>query len=161
MDSTDSNPNQPSMRVLTRPPASAPMPASAPDAAQSSSSQSKPRSLEGVVVVGFVSRSSDHCSQLLNLVLDSNSFGSGNADKLLSVENEELIDWFKWRRISYYHEDDKGILYLQFCSTRCPVFHCSSDSGLGLDSVLDEREFEDLQGLLFMFSVSFLTCFCC
>ncbi|XP_065866235.1 uncharacterized protein [Euphorbia lathyris] len=157
MDSTNPNPNQPSMRVLTRPPASAsaPMSASSPDTQSCSQSQnqSQHRSLEGVVVVGFISRSPDHSSQLINRVLDSNTFGSGNVDRLLSIEKEELKDWFKWRRISYYHEEEKGILFLQFCSTRCPAVHGSSDTELDFDSVLEEREFEDLQGLLFMFSV--------
>ncbi|KAF2300690.1 hypothetical protein GH714_015175 [Hevea brasiliensis] len=150
MDST--NPNPPSMRVLTRPPPPAPMPASSPDAQPSS--QSQPRSLEGVVVVGFVSRSPDHSSQLINRVLDSNTFGSGNLDKLLFNDKEEVRDWFNGRRISYYHEEEKGILFLQFCSTRCPAVHGSSGLASGLDSCLEEREFEDLQGLLFMFSAN-------
>ncbi|KDP43961.1 hypothetical protein JCGZ_05428 [Jatropha curcas] len=141
------------MRVLTRPPAPAPapIPTSTPDAQPSS--QSQPRSLEGVVVVGFISRSPDCCSQLINRVLDSNTFGSGNIDKLLFIDKDELRDWFNWRRISYYHEEDKGILFLQFCSTRCPAVHGSSGTGSGFDSALEEREFEELQGLLFMFSV--------
>lgn len=42
---------------------------------------------------------------------------------------------------------------MQFSPTICPALSSSSDSGF--DSVLEEREFGDLQGLLFMFSVSF------
>ncbi|KAJ4825046.1 hypothetical protein Tsubulata_009712 [Turnera subulata] len=146
MDPRNPNPNPPSMRVLTRPP----LPAPSPDPPPTQS-----RSPDGVVVVGFVSRTPDYCSHLINRVLDSNAFGSGRLDNpILLPDSEQLRDWFKWRRISYYHDRDKGLLFLQFCSTRCPVpapgFY---DPGQGFDSVLDEREFEELQGLLFMFSV--------
>lgn len=65
-----------------------------------------------------------------------------------------MRDWFSRRRISYYHEEEKGILFLQFGSTRCPAVHGCSGPDSGLSSCLEEREFEDLQGLLFMFSVS-------
>ncbi|XP_015577589.2 uncharacterized protein LOC8275246 isoform X1 [Ricinus communis] len=152
MDST--NPNPPSVRVLTRPPTPAPSPDTQPLSSQSQT-QLFPRSRDGVIVVGFISHNPDHSSQLINRVLDSNVFGSGHLDKLLSIDKEELKDWFKWRRISYYHDEEKGFLFLQFCSIRCPVVHGSSRSGLlqDLDSVLEENEFEDLQGLLFMFSV--------
>ncbi|WCJ41615.1 hypothetical protein M5689_022471 [Euphorbia peplus] len=138
MDSTNPNPNHPSMRVLTRPAPliSPPQPYSHPHLP----------SLAGVVVVGFISRSPDHSSQLINRVLDSNTFGSGHVDKSLPIEKDELKDWFKWMRISYYHEEEKGVLYLQFCS-----IPCGPESGF--DSGLEDREFEELQGLLFMFSV--------
>lgn len=79
--------------------------------------------------------------------MDSNTFGSGRLDKGLDVEKEEVKRWFESRRISYYHEEEKGILFLQFCSTR------SSESDSDFDSVITEQEFGDLQGLLFMFSV--------
>ncbi|KAJ6395299.1 hypothetical protein OIU77_020541 [Salix suchowensis] len=141
------NPNTPSMRVLTRPPAPSPIPipTSSPD--PQPSSQSHPRSLEGVVVVGIISRNPNHSTHLINRVLDSNAFGSGHLDKALFADEDEVKDWLKKRRISYYHEEEKGFLFLQFCST--PVIHGLSNSGSGLE----ELEFEELQGLLFMFSV--------
>ncbi|WRX33762.1 hypothetical protein QQP08_026249 [Theobroma cacao] len=147
------SPNPPLMRVLTRPPPS-PVPASSsdPTAPLPPSSPSLPRSLDGVVVVGFISRRPDDSSQLINRVVDSNVFGSGKMNRVLSLDKDELKDWFKYRRISYYHEEDKGILFLQFCSNGCPVFNGSLASGSDFDGVLEEREFGDLQGLLFMFS---------
>ncbi|MBA0633329.1 hypothetical protein Godav_001948 [Gossypium davidsonii] len=152
------SPNPPSMRVLTRPPPS-PVPTSSPSSSSSSNppppTPSFPRSLDGVVVVGFVSRRPDDSSQLINRVVDSNVFGSGQMDRVLSIDKDELKDWFKYRRISYFHEEDKGILFLQFSSNGCPVFDGSFSSGSDFDGVLEEREFGDLQGLLFMFSVSF------
>ncbi|XVF46777.1 hypothetical protein PTKIN_Ptkin03bG0055600 [Pterospermum kingtungense] len=153
------SPNPPSKRVLTRPPPS-PVPAPSsdpipplPPSSSSSSSPSLPRSFDGVVVVGFISRRPDHSSQLINRVVDSNVFGSGRMDRILSLDKDELKDWFKYRRISYYHEEDKGILFLQFCSNGCPVFDGLFGSGSDLEGVLEEREFGDLQGLLLMFSV--------
>ncbi|KAL1065304.1 hypothetical protein V6Z11_D13G269800 [Gossypium hirsutum] len=150
------SPNPPSMRVLTRPPPS-PVPTSSPSSSSSSNppppTPSFPRSLDGVVVVGFVSRRPDDSSQLINRVVDSNVFGSGQMDRVLSIDKDELKDWFKYRRISYFHEEDKGILFLQFSSNGCPVFDGSLSSGSDFDGVLEEREFGDLQGLLFMFSV--------
>ncbi|CAN8285575.1 unnamed protein product [Cochlearia groenlandica] len=101
-------------------------------------------SSEGVVVVGFISRRPDDSSQLINQILDSNTFGSGNKNKILKTDGQ---DWFRFRRISYYHQLEKGIVFVQFSPTLCPAF----DSGF--DSVLEERDFCDLQGLLFMFSV--------
>lgn len=71
----------------------------------------------------------------------------------MGVEKDEVRDWFKWRRISYYHQEDKGILFLRFCSTRCPGIDGLSVYGSGFDSALEEHEFGDLQGLLFMFTV--------
>ncbi|KAJ6708373.1 AMPLIFIED IN BREAST CANCER 2-RELATED [Salix viminalis] len=140
------NPNTPSMRVLTRPPTPSPIPipTSSPD--PQPSSQSHPRSLEGVVVVGILSRNPNHSTHLINRVLDSNAFGSGHLDKALFADKDEVKDWLKKRRISYYHEEEKGFLFLQFCST--PIIHGFSNSGSGLE----ELEFEELQGLLFMFS---------
>ncbi|KAJ6904424.1 LOW QUALITY PROTEIN: hypothetical protein NC652_022431 [Populus alba x Populus x berolinensis] len=150
MDSRNSNP--PCMRVLTRPPTPTPTPAPGPTSASSSSpdpqpSSQFPSSLPGRCVVGFLSRSPDHSTHLINRILDSNAFGSGHLDKTLFVDNEEIKDWFKKRKISYYHEEEKGLLFLQFCSIRCPIIHGFSNSGL------EELEFEELQGLLFMFSV--------
>lgn len=98
--------------------------------------------------------------QLINRIIDSNVFGSGNADRAFSFEkgegSEEVVkEWFKWRKISYYVEEEKGVLYLQFSSTRCPGKGGFSDEQVGFD--IEEHEFGDLQGMLFMFSVS---CFC-
>ncbi|XP_022729210.1 uncharacterized protein LOC111284659 isoform X3 [Durio zibethinus] len=148
------SPQPPSMRVLTRPPPS-PIPTSTSDPTPPlpPSSPSLPRSLDGVVVVGFISRRPDDSSQLINRVIDFNVFGSGQMDLVLSLDKDELKDWFKHRRISYYHDEDKGILFLQFCSNGCPVFDGSLGSSLDFGGVLEEREFGDLQGLLFMFSV--------
>lgn len=100
------------------------------------------------MVVGFIARRPDDSSQLLNRILDSNVFGSGSMDRVLAVDKEEIQDWLKCRRISYFHEEDKGILFLQFCATRCPIVDES-----GTDEAVEEQEFGDLQGLLFMFSV--------
>ncbi|CAN0916489.1 Nonsense-mediated mRNA decay factor SMG8 [Linum grandiflorum] len=152
--------NPPPLRVLARPPASArppprpvppaspePQPPPPPPPAKTTTNplpqkQSQPRPAGGVTVVGFVSRNSDHSSQLINRVIDSNVFGSGNLDRVLFVESEEVKDWFSRRRISYYHDEERGMLFLQFREIR--LVHGSGS---------DESELEDLQGLLFMFSV--------
>ncbi|GLT81730.1 hypothetical protein SLE2022_001650 [Rubroshorea leprosula] len=159
------SPNPPTMRVLTRPPpAPKPTPPPTPTPTPASSSDptpplplpslaSQPRSPDGVVVVGFIARRPDDSSHLINQVLDSNVFGSGRMDRVLSVDKEEVEGWFRRRRISYHHEEDKGILFLQFCPTSCPVFDGSWCSGSGSDEVVDEPELGNLQGLLFMFSV--------
>ncbi|KAF5744766.1 hypothetical protein HS088_TW07G00345 [Tripterygium wilfordii] len=160
-------PRPPSMRVLTRPPVPSPTPTHAPSPEATPSpataspslpqAQAQPRPLEGVVVVGFISWSPEHSSHLINRVIDCNVFGSGNLDEVLSIDTEEVKDWFKWRRISYYHDEEKGILFLQYCSTPCPALDglAEADADTGFDSLLEDRQFEDLQGLLFMFSVSF------
>lgn len=146
-------PNPQPMRVLTRPPV--PAPSSDPPPSSVSTSHSHPHSQNGVVVVGFISQRPSTSSQLINRLLDSNVFGSGRFDKTLYVDKEEVKHWFESRRISYHHEEEKGLLFLQFCSTCCPVLRSSSESESGFDSVIEEHEFGDLQGLLFMFSVSF------
>lgn len=116
--------------LIRRPVGPSPLP---PDPPRVSSSSS-----DGVVVVGFLSRRPDDSSQLINQLLDSSAFGSGNMDKILPVDDKsDVQDWFRLRRISYYYAEEKGIVFVQFC----PAFE--SDS-----------EFGDLQGLLFMFSVS-------
>ncbi|XP_048324105.1 uncharacterized protein LOC107410677 isoform X2 [Ziziphus jujuba] len=167
LNPTTTNPTNPSsMRVLIRPPSSsAPTSSSSPSQASlpppipannsdPSSSSSQHRSSDGVVVVGFIGRRLGDTAQLVNRVIDSNVFGSGNRDKSLCIEKEEVRDWFKWRRISYYHEEQKGILFLQFCHNLCPAaMDGSAKVGSGFDSVVEEHEFGDLQGLLFMFSV--------
>lgn len=138
------------MRVLTRPPAPSPDPPPPP------STSPLPHSLNGVVVVGFISQRPITSSQLINRLLDSNTFGSGRTDRTLGIDKEEVKHWFNSRRISYYHEEEKGLLFLQFSSTRCPVLYGSSSSGSGFDSLVVDDEFGDLQGLLFMFTVSYL-----
>lgn len=90
----------------------------------------------------------------MNRILDLNVFGSGNLDKGFSVEKEEVKGWFESRRISYYRDEEKGILFLQYCSTGCPAMEGLSLTDCSFDSVLEEREFGDLQGMLFMFAVS-------
>ncbi|KAL6199844.1 hypothetical protein ACLB2K_029626 [Fragaria x ananassa] len=151
------NPNPSSMRVLICPPPSstATSPSPQPIPIPSSSSSSDPPSTEGVVVVGFIGRSADDSAQLINRILDSNVFGSGNRAKTLGFEKqEELRDWFKWRGISYFHDEQKGILFLQFCSSLCSAVDSGlSDTGSGFDSVFEEHDFGDLQGMLFMFYV--------
>ena len=88
----------------------------------------------------------------MNRIVDSTVFGSGNSDKTLCVDKEELrgSDWFSHRRLSYHRDDQNGILFLHF----------SSDFGGGFEfgSAIEEEEhqFGNLQGMLFMFSVSFL-----
>ncbi|XP_054815604.1 uncharacterized protein LOC129315695 isoform X1 [Prosopis cineraria] len=152
---TTSSPSLPPPRPLPNPIPSSDhsSSSSATPSSSSAASPSLPRSSDGVVVVGFISRRPDDSTQLINRVIDFNVFGSGNLDKRLFVDEEEARDWFKWRRISYYHDDEKGILYLQFCSTRCPAIDGFSEPSSGFDSVVEEHEFGDLQGMLFMFSV--------
>lgn len=109
-------------------------------------------------MVGFIGRRLDDVAQLINRIIDLNAFGSGNLDKDCCIGKEELGEeaknWFKCRRISYFHEVEKGILFLQFCSTRCPAMEEGfSESHLGFDSAVEEHDFGDLQGMLFMFSV--------
>ncbi|KAK7261292.1 hypothetical protein RIF29_27601 [Crotalaria pallida] len=148
------NPSSPSpapFRVLTRPPSSS---------TTSDHPPPPPPLSDGVVVVGFISRRQDDSTHLLNRVIDANAFGSGNLDTPIILDgdgdeanNNNNKDWFKRRRISYFHDHDKGILFLQFCATRCPIIHGFSEPSQGFDSVIEEHEFGDLQGMLFMFSV--------
>lgn len=95
----------------------------------------------------------------MNRIIDSNVFGSGNLDKPFRIEDEknnaEIKKWLESRKLSFFQDEDKGILYLQFASARCPVMDGSLESQFGLDSVFEDQELGDLQGLLFMFSVSF------
>ncbi|KAK4286408.1 hypothetical protein QN277_002968 [Acacia crassicarpa] len=160
------SPNPPttssSSSSLPPPPLPTPIPSSGRSSSSSSAtsstssssvSPSLPRSSDGVVVVGFISRRSDDSTQIINRVIDFNVFGSGNLDERLFVDEDEARDWFKRRRISYYHDDEKGTLYLQFCSTCCPAIDGFSEPSPGFDSVVEEHEFGDLQGMLFMFSV--------
>ncbi|KAK4440679.1 protein SMG8 [Sesamum alatum] len=145
-------PNSHSIRVLVRPPPAPthPLPPQPPPPDPS------PPPKNGVVVVGFIGRRHHDVSHLINKVIDSKVFGSGNLDTPFRFEpdkiNPETREWFESRKLSFYHDEEQGILYLQFSSVRCPV----TEEGLSetrFESVLEEQEFGDLQGLLFMFSV--------
>ncbi|GAB2275140.1 hypothetical protein Dimus_039112 [Dionaea muscipula] len=123
-------------------------------------SPSPPPPPSGVVVVGFIGLRQSDVSQILNRVIDSNVFGSGNRDKVLLAvgeeEGDEVKEWFRARRISYYHDDEKGIVYLQMCSTNCPVVDekgIVSGSDCEFGSAVEELEFGDLKGMLLMFTV--------
>ncbi|KAI3414323.1 uncharacterized protein J3R85_016426 [Psidium guajava] len=142
----------PPVRVLTRPPL-APSPVPAPPPPSDPSPPSSPAPSRSIVVVGFIARSADFSAQLLNRVLDLNAFGSGGVDQVLRLGGDEAKEWFRSRRVSYYYDEERGALYLQFCSTCCPAAHPLSAAASGFDSFVEEREFGDLQGLLFMFSV--------
>ncbi|KAK3189895.1 hypothetical protein Dsin_029456 [Dipteronia sinensis] len=119
------------------------------------STSSLPHTLNGIVFVGVISRKHDESSQLINRVLGTNAFGSGRREKTLDINKEELNHWIESRRINYCHEEGKRSFLLQFCSTMCHVLRESSDSESVFDSVVEENEFWDLQGLFFMF-VDFL-----
>ncbi|XP_077253188.1 uncharacterized protein LOC143892451 [Tasmannia lanceolata] len=113
----------------------------------SSPSQSASPSSEGVIVVGFIGRNSDDVTYLINRILDANVFGSGNLDKHL--EEKENKGSF---RLSYYYEEEKGIVFLHFQPSSS--FLSGLDLGdSSLDSILEENESEDLKGMLLMFSV--------
>lgn len=97
-------------------------------------------------------------AHLINRVIDSNVFGSGHLDTSFRLEpggiNQEMSRWLDSRKLSYYHDEVQGVLYLQFSSVQCPVNEGGpSEFGIGLESVFEDQEFGDLQGLLFMFSV--------
>ncbi|PSR95225.1 hypothetical protein CEY00_Acc25982 [Actinidia chinensis var. chinensis] len=162
------SPNPPSMRVLVRPPNST-QPTLSPLSSATLSppippppqpNPPPPPSLQnGIVVVGFIGRRSGDVTQLINRVLDANVFGSGNCDQNFCTQkvdiNEEVKNWFNCRQISYCHDSEKGIMYLQLSSTGCPAmedFLESSSSSPSFDLVLEERDFGDLRGMLFMFS---------
>ncbi|XP_071932598.1 uncharacterized protein [Coffea arabica] len=157
------NPNSQPMRVLIRPPTPNPPPPSPPpptppDPSPTQNPTPIPSQQNGIVVVGFVGRRHGDVTQLINRVIDANVFGSGNLDTPFRFNKQELIseeieEWFKLRCISYYFEEEKGILYLQFSSISCPIMDADLESQLGFDSLFEDREFGDLQGLLFMFSV--------
>lgn len=148
------NPSPSPVRVLIRPPPSSSASSSSSSSATVHPTSAPPPSSDGVVVVGFISRRHDDSTHLLNRVIDSNVFASGNLDKALLVDDEEASEWFKRRRISYFRDRDKGILFLHFSSARCSTVHDSDETSPGFDSVVEEHEFGDLQGMLFMFSVS-------
>jgi len=153
MEQRNPSPSPSPVRVLIRPPSS-PSPSSSDHPSPAPSQAPLTRASDGVVVVGFVARRHDDSAQLLDRVIDSNVFASGNLDASLLVDDEEAREWFERRRISYFHDHERGILFLQFSSTRCPAIHPAADvAPPGFDSAVEEHEFGDLQGMLFMFSV--------
>lgn len=99
----------------------------------------------------------------MNRIIDSNVFGCGGLDKPIFVDKpdektdfvvtDDMKSWFECRNISYYHDEEKGILFLQFSSTRCPLMEGNLESKMGFDSLLEDYEYGDLQAMLFMFSV--------
>ncbi|GFS36137.1 hypothetical protein Acr_00g0044310 [Actinidia rufa] len=159
------SPNPPSMRVLIRPPnstqptlsplSSATLSPSIPPPPQPNPPP-PPSPQNGVVVVGFIGRRRGDVTQLINRVLDANVFGSGKCDNSFCTQkvyiDEEMKNWFNCRRISYFHDSEKGIMYLQFSSTGCPAMEDFLESSSSFDSELEEPDFGDLQGMLFMFS---------
>ncbi|KAG9449529.1 hypothetical protein H6P81_009494 [Aristolochia fimbriata] len=144
-------------------------PSSSSSFSSSQSSSTLPSS-DGVIVVGFIGRNSDDLTQLINRTLDANIFGSGNLDMKLSLDSRRVSKNegeqekpgktdFSWNRnISYYHDQDRGIVYLQYSS-----YHFTLSEGMSLfkdghgevslDSILDDIECEDIKGMLVMFSV--------
>ncbi|KAG5602831.1 hypothetical protein H5410_034201 [Solanum commersonii] len=179
MDS--SKPNPQSMRVLIRPPippshsqtppalpshaqapapSPHPLPSTSSEAPATSPSPLNPQS--GVVVVGFIGKRHDDVAYLMNRIIDSNVFGSGGLDKPIFVNEpdektdfavtDDMKSWFEFRNISYHHDEEKGILFLQFSSTRCPLMEGNLESKMGFDSLLEDYEYGDLQAMLFMFS---------
>nr|GMD12567.1 Protein SMG8 [Ipomoea batatas] len=84
-------------------------------------------------------------------------------DRPFRIENlefgDEIKSWFRFRDISYYHDEEKGILYLQYSSIDCPALEGNMESRMGFDSVLEDYEFGDLQAMLFIFSVCHVVIF--
>ncbi|CAA7410544.1 unnamed protein product [Spirodela intermedia] len=144
------------------PPSAEPSPPSA--AAPSPSSSGSPPAPrpppEGVAVVGFVG-AEDDVAHLINRILDASIFGAGGDKDLYSAvskDGDQWEEWFRHRRIRYYHEQEKGIVFLQFSTA--PVMQSWLSGGSGderwdgrLDSFLEESDSDDLRGLLLMFSV--------
>ncbi|KAH9326312.1 hypothetical protein KI387_006490, partial [Taxus chinensis] len=154
----------------------------------SSSSAQSPSTANGVVVVGMVGRSQDDVTHLLNRLLDAHIFGSGNRDVDLfdleeEAQHEEEVEekgnevkqnncrfkvsnrrttaaWFKKKRISYYLDEEKGVVYVQYAwgSPRLALLR-EDLSSQEYPSVLDRHEADDLCGLLVMFSVCHIIVF--
>ncbi|KAK9691206.1 hypothetical protein RND81_09G182900 [Saponaria officinalis] len=145
-----------SMRVLTRPPPSPPPPQQPPQPPPLSQPSQPPPSSTGVVVIGFIGRRHSDVSELLNRILDAQIFGSSRPlDTPLRVPVDDEVsdgvkEWFDRRSISYYHDRDKGVVFLQSSSLNCPAMVSVFEFD---DSVVDDREFGDLQAMLFMFTV--------
>nr|XP_043610831.1 uncharacterized protein LOC122582494 [Erigeron canadensis]XP_043610832.1 uncharacterized protein LOC122582494 [Erigeron canadensis] len=153
------------MRVLIRPPSSSthhhhqPPPSLPPLPPPPPPPQPTQTHQNGVVVVGFIGRQKAHVGQLINRVIDTNVFGSGDAD-VAFVINDEIKDWFNEREISYYYDELKGVLYLGFCEIPNDNYDDGVlEFGSGFDSVFEKRDFGYLQGMFFMFSVCHVVIF--
>ncbi|XP_026403291.1 uncharacterized protein LOC113298696 isoform X1 [Papaver somniferum] len=113
-------------------------------------------STDGVVVVGFIGKKEEDLSQLINRIVDYNVFGSGNLGLKFPIHNreeeEKVKNWFHSRSISYYYDEERGIVFLRFVSNICPEDEFP-ESSMGLDSGFEQHQYEDLQGMLLMFSV--------
>ena len=103
-------------------------------------------------MVGFVGPEDEVCV-LINRILDSSVFGDKDLQLDCSKGVEGWEGWFRHRSIRYYHESDRGIVFLQFYSA--PVVQSWSGGDDGLDCDLEQHDSDDLRGLLLMFSVSF------
>ncbi|KAF3793504.1 SMG8 protein [Nymphaea thermarum] len=153
------------LRVLVRPPPPPPPSSSSSSSAASSSSHSLPpnstqpnhtssvQNNDGVIVIGLIGRDPDEATQLLNRILDANVFGSGKQDIDIHADlrnsekdgGESISDWFRSRRISYYFEKEKGIVFLLLSTSGRR--HCASGSAF------EECESDDLRGILVLFLV--------
>lgn len=116
----------------------------------------RPSFPDKVVVVGFIGERSDDVTQLMNRILDANVFGSGKMDRSLvdgdvCEVSEELKRWLKWHRVRYFHEVEKGILFLQFASVELLDL---VDEDVEFETAVEDWEVGNLQGMLLMFSVS-------
>jgi protein SMG8 len=151
----------PAVRVLSRAPLPSTTPTTSPSLSVPSFNPSPPPTgppHDGIVAVGFMgsSSSADLC-QLINRVIDSNTFGSGRLDR--DLLGSDGSDWFRNRKVSYHFDAEKSIVFLQFSSSLSPLSSLtlsrSSDRVNGSMPELEESELDDLKGMLFMFSVSF------
>lgn len=149
------------MRVLSRAPLPSTTATSTPSLTAPSFNPSPPPLTgppnDGIVAVGFVgSSSSTDLSQLINRVIDSNTFGSGRLDR--DLLGSSASDWLRNRKVSYHFDAEKAIVFLQFSSSPSPLASLtlagSSDWVNGSVPELEGSELEDLKGMLFMFSVS-------
>lgn len=120
------------LRVLTRPSSASPPPSPSPSAPPP----------DGVVVVGIVGRSSDDVTQLLNRILDARVFGPGGRDHDLFSRSRDGDESGipSPHRLSYYHEEGKGVVYVQL-------------SYLNEGPLVDAQS-DDLKAMLLMFCVS-------
>ncbi|KAK1289014.1 hypothetical protein QJS10_CPB18g01794 [Acorus calamus] len=114
---------------------------------------------QGVVVVGFVGGDPDETAHLINCIIDSNAFGSGRLGRELCPHSRGVEDARdRKRRIRYYHDEERGMIFSQFCSPRSlrrleeGVSMMGSGCG-GLGDVLEEGEAEDLKEMLVMFTM--------
>ncbi|GLJ06291.1 hypothetical protein SUGI_0035580 [Cryptomeria japonica] len=154
------------------------------------SSLQSPPPVNGVVVVGVVGRSQDDVTHLLNRLLDAHIFGSGNRDRdLFDLDQEAAPEededenekengikdkkfrfkasarriraaWSNKKRISYYLDEEKGVVYVQYAWGTPHLDLLMEDfSSQDYPSILDRHEADDLCGLLVMFSVCHIIVF--